>query len=87
MYLNVYYLQGKNGPQKNKIKKLDESEELISLARKHLQQPQRDFDKIISAWAVEHQKMTSQQQMFAKKAINDKAKWALCTGILYKLIL
>lgn len=65
------YLQRKNGPPKKKARKLDESEELISLARKHLEQPQTDFDKIASAWAVELQKMKPQQQLFAKKAIND----------------
>lgn len=64
-------LQRKTGPQKKKARKLDETAELISLARKHLQQPQSDFDKITSAWAVELQKMSQEQQMFAKKAIND----------------
>jgi hypothetical protein len=44
---------------------------LISLARQRLQQPQSEFGKIASAWAVELQKMELQQQLFAKKAIND----------------
>jgi hypothetical protein len=50
---------------------MDESQELISLARKRLQQPQNEFEKIASAWAVELQKMEPQQQLFPKKAIND----------------
>jgi hypothetical protein len=41
------------------------------LARKLLQQPQTEFEKIASAWVVELQKMEPQQQLFAKKAIND----------------
>ncbi|KAF5279079.1 hypothetical protein FQA39_LY05757 [Lamprigera yunnana] len=46
------------------------SQKLISLAQNHLQEPQTEFDKIASAWAVELQKMKPQQQLFAKKAIN-----------------
>ncbi|KAF5304243.1 hypothetical protein FQA39_LY09770 [Lamprigera yunnana] len=60
-----------NGPPQKKRRKVDESAELISLAQKHLQEPQTEFDKIASAWAVELQKMKPQQQLFAKKAIND----------------
>jgi len=41
------------------------------LARQRLQQPQSEFEKITSAWAVEHKKIEPQQQLFAKKAIND----------------
>ena len=37
------------------------------LAGKRLQQPQSEFAKIASAWAVELQKMEPQQQLFAKK--------------------
>jgi hypothetical protein len=44
---------------------------LILLARKRLQQPQTEFEKIASVWVVELQKIEPQQQMFAKKAIND----------------
>jgi len=40
------------------------------LARQHLQQPQSEFEKITSAWAVE-QKIEPQQQLFAKKVIRD----------------
>ncbi|XP_076298995.1 uncharacterized protein LOC143218016 [Lasioglossum baleicum] len=58
-------------PPRKKARKLNEPEDLISLARKHLEQPQTDYDKIASAWAVELQKMKPQQQLFAKKAIND----------------
>ena len=57
--------------KKKKSRKLDESQELISSARKRLQQPQSEFEKIASAWAVELQKMKPQQQLFAKKVIND----------------
>jgi hypothetical protein len=53
--------------KKRSKEKQDESQELISLARKRLQQPQNEFDKIASAWAVELQKMEPQQQLFAKK--------------------
>ncbi|KAF5274918.1 hypothetical protein FQA39_LY18696 [Lamprigera yunnana] len=54
-----------------KRRKVDESAKLISLAQKHLQESQTEFDKIASAWAVDLQKMKPQQQLFAKKAIND----------------
>jgi hypothetical protein len=57
--------------EREKSRKQDESPELISLARKRLQQSQHEFDKIASAWAVELQKMEPQQQLFAKKAINN----------------
>jgi hypothetical protein len=70
--------------QKKKSRKLDESQELISLARKRLQQRQSEFEKIASAWAVELQKMAPQQQLFAKRPLTIfclKAKWALCAGI------
>jgi hypothetical protein len=39
---------------------LDESQELISLARQRLQLPQNEFKKIALAWAVELQKMEPQ---------------------------
>ncbi|KAF5277911.1 hypothetical protein FQA39_LY06063 [Lamprigera yunnana] len=48
-----------------------EGKETRTLAHKHLLEPLIDFDKIGSAWAVELEKMMSQQQMFAKKAIDD----------------
>jgi hypothetical protein len=57
----------KDGPPKKKSRKVDESQELISLARKRLQLPQSEFENIASAWAVELQKMEPQQQLFAKK--------------------
>ncbi|CAG9831208.1 unnamed protein product [Diabrotica balteata] len=60
----------KKRPPKEKARKL-ESKQLIALACKHLEQPQTDYEKIASAWAVELEKMTPQQQIFAKKAIND----------------
>ncbi|KAF5305196.1 hypothetical protein FQA39_LY09284 [Lamprigera yunnana] len=60
-----------NGLPQKKRRKVDESAELICLVQKHLQEPQTEFDKIASAWAVELQKMKPQQQLFAKKAIND----------------
>lgn len=41
------------------------------MACKRLQQPPDDYDKIAAAWAAEVRKMDSQQQLFAKKAIND----------------
>uniref|UniRef100_A0A6P7G483 Uncharacterized protein LOC114334000 n=1 Tax=Diabrotica virgifera virgifera TaxID=50390 RepID=A0A6P7G483_DIAVI len=61
----------KEEPPKKKRRKLDEFKELISLARKHLEKPQNDYEKIASAWAVELAKMAPRQQIFAKKAIND----------------
>ncbi|KAF5294809.1 hypothetical protein FQA39_LY00293 [Lamprigera yunnana] len=70
--INISTINRKNnGPPQKKKRKVDESAELISLAQKHLQEPQTEFDKIASAWAVELQKMKPQQQFFAKKAIND----------------
>jgi len=63
----MFCLQHEDGPPQKKSRKLDESQQLISLARKHLQQPQSEFEKITSAWAVELQKMEPQQQLFAKK--------------------
>ncbi|KAJ9592397.1 hypothetical protein L9F63_015917, partial [Diploptera punctata] len=69
--INTSTINRKNGPPKKKARKLDESGELISITRKHLQEPENYFDKIASAWAVELQKMNPQQQIFAKKAIND----------------
>ncbi|KAL5246143.1 hypothetical protein ACI65C_013551, partial [Semiaphis heraclei] len=47
-------------------------EELVGLACKRLRQTEdSDEMKIAIAWASELQKMTAQQQIFAKKAIND----------------
>jgi len=47
-------------------------EELVGLACKRLRQTEdSDEMKIAIAWASELQKMNAQQQMFAKKAIND----------------
>ncbi|KAF5270691.1 hypothetical protein FQA39_LY01429 [Lamprigera yunnana] len=54
------------GLHKKREEKVDESAELISLAQKHLQEPQTEFDKIASAWTVELQKMKPQQQLFDK---------------------
>ncbi|KAF5297809.1 hypothetical protein FQA39_LY11958 [Lamprigera yunnana] len=70
--INISTINRKNnGPPQKKRRKVDESAELISLAQKHLPEPQTEFDKIAFAWAVELQKMKPQQQLFAKKAIND----------------
>lgn len=58
--------------QKNRKRKApDPTEELVKLASQRLQQPQDDNDKFAAAWAVELRKMDPQQQLFAKKAIND----------------
>lgn len=66
------FFQANDGPSKNKkIKAGDPTAELVQLATKRLQQPQDDWDKIAAAWAVEVKKMFPQQQLFAKKAIND----------------
>ena len=43
----------------------------MKLASKRLQQPQEDSDILAAAWAVELRKMDPQQQLFAKKAINE----------------
>ena len=43
----------------------------MKLASKRLQQPQDDSDIVAAAWAVELRKMDPQQQLLAKKAIND----------------
>ncbi|KAG5871757.1 hypothetical protein JTB14_023441 [Gonioctena quinquepunctata] len=61
----------KHGPSNKKAKNTDESSELISLARQRLQVPKSEYDKIAAAWAVELEKMRPDQQLFAKKAIND----------------
>ncbi|MCL4145992.1 UNVERIFIED_CONTAM: hypothetical protein GTU68_055907 [Idotea baltica] len=58
--------------QKNRKRKApDPTEEFVKLAFKCLQQPQGDSDILAAAWAVELLKMDPQQQLFAKKAIND----------------
>lgn len=58
--------------QKNRKRKApDPTEELVKLASKRLQQPQDDSDVVAAAWAVELRKMDPQQQLFAKKAINE----------------
>ncbi|XP_063601117.1 uncharacterized protein LOC134777210 [Penaeus indicus] len=58
--------------QKNRKRKApDPTEELVKLASKRLQQPQDDSDIVAAAWAVELRKMDPQQQLFAKKAINE----------------
>ncbi|KAK9719662.1 hypothetical protein QE152_g22552 [Popillia japonica] len=59
------------GLQKKKTKKRNDADELISLARQHLEESLTGYEKNASAWAVELQKMSPQQQLFAKKAIND----------------
>ena len=70
---------------KKEVKKTGRITRVISLARKRLQQPQSEFERIVSAWEVELQKMEPQQQLFAIKRpltiFYMKAKWALCTGI------
>lgn len=67
------FSQADDAPRRNnrKRKAADPTEELVKLASKRLQQPQDDSDKIAAAWAVELRKMDPQQQLFAKKAIND----------------
>jgi hypothetical protein len=59
----------KPGPSKKP--KFNANEELLAKARKRLETPPDDYEKIAMAWAVELKKMDTQQQMFAKKAIND----------------
>lgn len=69
---SLIFSQANDGPSKNKKKKAgDPTEELVKLATKRLQQSQDDCDTVAAAWAVELRKMDPQQQMFAKKAIND----------------
>ncbi|XP_064103873.1 uncharacterized protein LOC135213702 isoform X3 [Macrobrachium nipponense] len=58
-------------PKNRKRKAPDPTEELVKLAYKRLQQPQDDSDILAAAWAVELRKMDPQQQLFAKKAINE----------------
>ncbi|XP_018026499.1 uncharacterized protein LOC108681929 [Hyalella azteca] len=50
---------------------LDSTGELTKFASERHQQTQDDYDKIAAAWAVELRRMDPQQQLFAKKAIND----------------
>lgn len=54
-----------------KKKRPDPTDELVQLVTTRLQQPEDDCGKVAAAWAVELRKMDPQQQMFAKKAIND----------------
>ncbi|XP_022201818.2 uncharacterized protein LOC111058586 [Nilaparvata lugens] len=55
-----------------KRKATDPTEELVKLTpQRYLHEPQDDIDKIAAAWAAELRKMDPQQQLFAKKAIND----------------
>lgn len=53
---------------------VNEHAELLAKARERLEstseQPD-EYEKVAMAWAVELKKMDSQQQLFAKKAIND----------------
>lgn len=65
------YLQLEHEPPQKKSKKSNTSAELISLACQRLQHPPSEYEKIALAWAVELQKMQPQQQLFAKKAINE----------------
>lgn len=69
----IYFVQarGRLIPAKKKNKKDDSTEELMKMCCQRLKQPLDDYDKIASAWAVELKKMDPQQQLFAKKAIND----------------
>ena len=41
------------------------------MARKRLERKESEFDKIAAAWAIDLAKMAPEQQLFAKKAIND----------------
>lgn len=50
-------------------KKVDKTRELMSVAHKHIEPSISEYDKIALTWTVELQKMKSNQQSHAKKAI------------------
>ncbi len=57
---------------KRKItKKADPQDELLHLACKRLSQPDNEYVQLAKIWANELSKMDPQQQMLAKKGIND----------------
>jgi len=57
---------------------LDESQELISLARKRLQQAQSEFGKIASENGATATTVCKKRPL---TILYLKAKWALCAGI------
>ncbi|KAK3880527.1 hypothetical protein Pcinc_014991 [Petrolisthes cinctipes] len=57
-------------PAKMRVK-IDQQEELLTLACKRLHDTDNEYAKIASVWADELRKMSPTQMLFAKKAIND----------------
>jgi len=52
-------------------KRKNVQDELMFFACKCPKSSESEYDKIAKAWAIELQKMSQKQQIYAKKAIND----------------
>ncbi|XP_072051063.1 uncharacterized protein [Amphiura filiformis] len=63
--------KSKNRMKRKTTKNDDPHEELLSLACKRLSQHDNEHLQLAKAWANELSKMDAQQQVFAKKGIND----------------
>lgn len=61
----------KPAKRRKTVKVVNRHDELISLACDRLKEPDNEFINIAKTWAQEISKMDPQQQLFAKKAIND----------------
>lgn len=58
-------------PKVTKRKTETRQDELLELAVSHLKRPKTEYEAIARAWAFELEKMKPDQQIFAKRAINE----------------